>query len=76
MSLYLAESNVRKRLSLLHQPGLGLPLVSMDDQNRTIPVNTTQHQGLILDSFHLIVTSITTFICLYVFAVFRAIHLL
>lgn len=46
ISLYLAESDMWKSLSLLHQPGLGLPLVSMDYQNRTISVNTTQNQEL------------------------------
>lgn len=40
--LYLAEPNMWKSLSLLHQPGLGLPLVSMDDQDGTISINATR----------------------------------
>lgn len=40
--LYLTESNMRKGLRLLDQPGLGLPLISMDNQNRTVPENTAQ----------------------------------
>lgn len=36
---YLAEANVWERLALLKEPCLGLPLVSMDDQNRTTSEN-------------------------------------
>lgn len=39
--LYLTESHMWKGLSLLEQPGFGLPLVSMDNQNWTIPGDTT-----------------------------------
>lgn len=39
--MYLAESNMREGLSLLEKPGLGLPLISMDNQNWTIPENMT-----------------------------------
>ena len=42
MIVYLAESNMWKRLSLLEQPGLGLSLISMNDQDWKIPENTTQ----------------------------------
>lgn len=37
---YLAELNVRERLSLLHQPGLGLPLVPVDDQDGSVSAQT------------------------------------
>lgn len=40
-SLYLAEADMWIRCSLLEQPGLGLPLISVDNQKRTVPANAT-----------------------------------
>lgn len=37
---YLAEFNMWKILSLLHQASLGLPFVSMDDQDGAISTKT------------------------------------
>lgn len=74
LSLYLAEPNMWIRLSLLHQPGLGLPLISVDDQNRTISVNTIQNQGgLRPGMFHQIVPSVITFLHLSYYCVYNGV---
>lgn len=46
---YLAELDVWEWLRLLHQPGLGLPLIPVDDQHRPI---SAQHKSNPVNAHH------------------------